>query len=229
LALLCAALAGLVLSRPHQLSDGEAAQTILPLFFVAGIVGLFRTEHHFYQAAWTVTSGAIIALVRWRRAIPVAIALWLPPLALVATLPLRPVPSSATTVAIADGWRLTMPREAAARSLAVARTLKQSGTTRVLFYPYLAGFNVALDLPVAGREATFMYRAIRPYEEESLARAYARVDTLVTCRTPQAWTTTPGLFDRDFPETLRAAVEPRATSMLWQDAQCRIVGLRLAP
>jgi len=219
-------LAAIAAARSRWDAEEDGSQLLLPLFFVAGIFGLFRSEHHFYQAAWTVTPAAVVALRRWPRLRGVVLAAWLPPLALVVSQPLRPQPASARTVAIAPHWTLTVPVGMDDTIRGVAGALRQSGSHRVVFYPYLAGFNVALDLPLVGRESTFMHGSIRPYEEAALARDFGEAEVLATCRAPQQWETSPGLFDQDAPQSLRDALEPRAAAVLWRDDQCRVVRLR---
>jgi hypothetical protein len=48
---------------------------------------------------------------------------------------------------------------------------------------------------------------------------------LVTCRPPQAWTESPGLFNSDVPPALSAAIEARAGETVWRDDECRAVRL----
>jgi hypothetical protein len=133
-----------------------------------------------------------------------------------------------TTVALTEGWRLTMPRDLAVRTEAIAAALRASADGPVIFYPYMAGFNVALDLPRTGREAVFFPGVVRPYEEASMARDYARAGTLVTCRAATAWDASSALFDDYVPRPLRDAVEPRVSAVAWRDAECRVVRLRPA-
>jgi hypothetical protein len=218
IALTCAGIAWLARSR--RLPDEDAAELILPVFFAGGVCGLFRSEFHYYQAAWMLTPGALPALRRWPATRVLAAAIWLPPFALVATLPLRPPPLPIATIAVADGWRLTVPADLAPRIDGLVRALR--GTReRVVLYPGLSGFNVALGLPLVSRHSFFIPGVVRPYEADSLARDFAQAETLVICRDKAAWTA-------DVPPAARAAIELRAGPVRWQDEDCRVVELRPA-
>jgi hypothetical protein len=223
--LACAAVAWIAAGRARWEPVEDGSQLILPLFFVAGVCGLFRSEHHFYQGAWTLATGAMVALRRWPRIRPLAAVACLPALAIVVAAPLR-APSPSRTVQLHDGWRLTVRPDVADRVEGIAGAVRGSSDRPVLFYPSLGGFSVALDRPLLGREAFFFIGVVRPYEEAALAREYARAGLIVTCRRPEAWTASQGLFEDYFPTLVRQAVEPRATGVAWRDESCRAVWLR---
>jgi hypothetical protein len=223
IALACAG-AGWAVSR-RRLTHDDAAELILPVFFLAGVCGFFRTEFHYYQTAWALVPGSLVALRRWSGARVLAAAAWLPPFALVVSQPLRAPSTPMVTTAISDGWRLTVAADLVPRIDGIVGVLR--GTREpVVFYPGLSGFNVALDRPLVGRVPYFMQGTVRPHEGDSLVRAFARARTLVTCRPAAAWTGSPGLFNPDVPPALRAAIEARAGEIVWHDSECRAVRLR---
>ena len=210
----------------RRLTHEDAAVLILPLFFLAGVCGFFRTEYHYYQTAWALVPGSLVALRRWPSLRVPAVLAWLPPLALVAVQPFRTPPSTFVTSDIASGWRLSVPAALAPRIDGIAAAVRAT-SGGVVFYPGLSGFNVALDRPIVGRVPYYMQGTVRPHEVDSLRRAFTHADTLVTCRPPSAWTESPGPFNADVPPALGAAVEARAAGIVWRDAECRVIRLRL--
>jgi len=219
---------GAMLASRARVPGDEVAQMLLPSFYLVGVAGLFRSEFHFFQAAWTLTSGAVVAIGRWRSLLLLAVLGWLPPFALVAVNAFGHQLPDVRTIDVAPGWRLTAPLDLATRIETMAAVVRAAPDRPVIFYSYLAGLNAALDLPLVGRESTLMHGAIRPYEEDALVRAYSEAKLIVTCRKAEAWAASPGLYDADVPARIREAVEPRAESVLWQDNECRIVRLRPA-
>ena len=71
-----------------------------------------------------------------------------------------------------------------------------------------------------------MTGAVRPYEEASLARAFDEATALVACRTPAAWSSSPGPLEPDYPPVLASALERRISAVLWQDDSCRVLALK---
>jgi len=219
------AVAWIVRRRERCAPVEDGSQLILPAFFVAGICGLFRTEHHYYQAAWTLVTGAVVALRRWPWLGLPAAAACLPCLAIVVAAPLR-APGLSTTVDLTDGWRLTVAADVAARIEGIAGVLRRVPDRPVLAYPSFGGFAVALDLPLLGRQAFFFPGAVRPYEEPSLARTYEDARLLVTCRSPEGWRSASGVFEADLPRPIRQAIELRLADEIWRDEICRVIRLR---